>query len=126
MQSNDRFKELSFPYVAIQPSTNKSVEYGSISDIYNEIIRLYDMAEQKGYSLGETLYDSTFYFVDHGLLTNTKMQNRIKEFQFCKTFSCSPYPSLQETPAEIIDDFFIIEEEYNICLQKQKKDKNYA
>ena len=76
--------------------------------------------------MGEAIYTQSFFFADQKLLTNSFMQNRIKEFQFCKTFSCPPYPSLQETPANIMDDFFIIEEEYNLCIAKQQQEKKDA
>ena len=76
--------------------------------------------------MGEAVYTQSFFFADHSKLVDVKMQNRIKEFQFCKTFSCPPYPSLQETPAEMIDDFFIIEEELNNCMKKEQKEKSNA
>ena len=97
-----------------------------ITDVYEEIIRLSNEAEQKGFNVGEAIYTQSFFFADHKLLLASNMQNRIKEFKFCKTFSCPPYPNLQETPANIIDDFFIIEEELNHCMNKQQKDKQNA
>ena len=101
-------------------------EYKSITDIYDEIIRLYDEAEDKGFNVGESIYTQSFFFADHSLLIDSSMQNRIKEYQFCKTFSCAPYPTLQETPAQLIDDFFIIESEYNHCVNKKRKEKSDA
>ena len=120
------FEGVEFPYVALCPSTRKKAEFGSIKDVYDEIIRLYEEADTQGFNVGESIYIQSFYFADHALLVDSNMQNRIKEFQFCKTFSCPPYPSLQETPASIIDDFFIIEEEYNQCVKKQQKEKKDA
>ena len=125
MQRN-AYSGVSFPYVALCPSNHKKSEFNSITDVYDEIIRLYDEAEDKGFNVGESLYTQSFFFVDHELLLDSNMQNRIKEFQFCKTFSCPPYPSLQETPADIIDDFFIIEEEYNYCVKKKQEEKKDA
>ena len=66
-------------------------------DVHDEIIRLYEEADTKGFNVGEALYTQSFFFADHELLIDSNMQNRIKEFQFCKTFSCPPYPSLKET-----------------------------
>ena len=117
---------VSFPYVAVCPSNGKKSEFKGITDVYGEIIRLSDEAEQKGFNVGEAIYTQSFFFADHELLIDSNMQNRIKEYQFCKAFSCPPYPSLQETPAEIIDDFFIIEEEYNYCVAKQQQEKKDA
>ena len=76
--------------------------------------------------MGEALYTQASFFADYSLLVDVKSQNRIKEYQFCKKFSCPPYPSLQSTPANIIDDFMIIDEEYTHCMEnspKEKKDK---
>ena len=99
---------------------NKSIDLGQ------EIVEPTEEAEDKGYNVGEAIYTQSVFFADHGRLINPKMQDRIKEFQFCKSFSCSPYPSLQETPVDIIDDFFIIEEEFNLCIAKQQQEKKDA
>ena len=108
------------------PSTGRKAEFSTILDVYNEIIRVSDEAEQKGYKVGEAIYTQSFFFTDLSLLVDNNMQNRIKEYQFCKTFSCPPYQSLQDTPANIIDDFFIIDEEYNHCITKKQQEKKDA
>ena len=95
-------------------------------DIHDEIIRLYEEAESKGFNVGEAIYTQSFFFADHELLIDSNMQNRIKEYQFCKTFSCPPYPSIKDTPADIIDDFLIIEQEYNHCVAKQQQEEKDA
>ena len=120
------FSGVSFPYVALCPSTRKKAEFGSILDIYDEIIRLYEEADTKGFNVGEAIYTQSFFFADHELLLDSSMQDRIKEYQFCKQFSCPPYPSLQETPPNIIDDFTIIEQEINHCMNKKQQEKANA
>ena len=120
------YSEIPFPYVALCPSNRRKAEFGSILDIHDEIIRLYEEADTKGFNVGEAIYTQSFFFTDHEILLDSNMQNRIKEFRFCKTFSCPPHPSLQATPANIIDDFFIIEEEYNHCVAKQQQEKKDA
>ena len=117
------FTGVSFPYVALCPSNRKKSEFGSILDIQDEIIRLYEEAETKGFNVGESLYTQSFFFADHALLVNTDMQNRIKEYLFCKTFSCPPFNNLQNTPAIIVDDFLIIDREYKYCINKQQEEK---
>jgi len=120
------FKDVSFPYVALCPSNRRKSEFRDITDVYEEIIRLYDEAEDKGFNVGEAIYTQTFFFTDHALLVDNKMQNRIREYQFCKQFSCPPYPSLQETPSKIIEQFSVIEEEFNACVAKQQQEKKNA
>ena len=121
-----RFTETSFPYVAQCPSDRKKFEFRSITDVYDEIIRLSDEAEQKGFNVGEAIYEQIFFFADHGLLIDNIYQDRIKEFIFCNKFSCPPYPSLKETPSNIVDEFLIIEQEYNCCIEKQQREKANA
>ena len=120
------YSGVSFPYVALCPSTRKKAEFGSILDVYGEIIRLYEEADTKGFNVGEAIYTQSFFFADHELLLDSAMQDRIKEYQFCKQFSCPPYPSLQETPPNIIDDFTIIEQEINHCMNKKQQEKANA
>ena len=120
------FKDISFPYVAQCPSNRRKSEFRGITDVYDEIIRLYDEAESKGFNVGEAIYTQSFFFTDHALLVDNSMQNRIREYQFCKQFSCPPYPSLQETPAKLIDQFSVIEEEFNSCVKKKQEENKNA
>ena len=94
--------------------------------MHDEIIRLYDEADAKGFNVGEAIYEQSFFFADHGLLLDEDCQSRITEYNFCKQFNCPPYPSLKETPVNIIDDFLIIEQEYNLCVAKKQREKSNA
>ena len=94
--------------------------------MYDEIIRLSNEAEQKGFNVGEAIYTQSFFFAAHSLLLDEDCQSRITEYNYCKTFSCPPYPSLKETPPNIVDDFLIIEQEYNYCVEKQRREKPNA
>ena len=66
----------------------------------------------------ETIYIEHFYFANTSDLLDRKIQQRIKEYNYCKAFSCPPYPSLNDTPAEMVDDFMEIE---NIMMQVAKE-----
>ena len=123
-QSN--FSDVSFPYVAKCPSNHKKSEFKDINDVYDEIIRLYDQAEDKGFNVGEAIYTESFFFTDQNLLLDADCQSRITEYNFCKKFSCPPYPSLNVTPPNIIDDFLIIEQEYKRCIENKQKEKSDA
>ena len=120
------FTGVSFPYVALCPSNRKKSEFRGITDVYDEIIRLADEAEQKGFNVGSAIYEQLFFFADHSLLLDEDCQSRITEYSFCKKFSCPPCPSLKETDPIIIDDFLIIEQEHNHCLEKQQREKSNA
>ena len=117
---NGAFTGTSFPYVAKCPSNNLTSEFKGISDVYAEIVKLSEIAESEGFKVGEAIYTQSFFFADHSLLVDGEMQDRIKEFQFCKQFNCPPYPSLDQTPPNIIDDFTIIEQELKNCIERDK------
>ena len=80
----------------------------------------YDEAIERGFDVGEALYNQHFFFADTEHLYNTDCQNIIKKFVYCDTFNCPPYPSLQETPARLVDDFLLIKREINKANRKDK------
>jgi len=116
------YHNVDFPYKAWSVSNKKKRIYQDIDDVYDEIIKLYDLSKESGFEIGESLYFECAFFTDYELLVDINIQNRIKEYNYCKTFSCPPYPSMQETPAEIIEDFMIIEHEMNKFIAKENKD----
>ena len=80
----------------------------------------YDEAIERGFDVGEALYNQHFFFADPEHLFNAACQNIIKKFVYCDTFNCPPYPSLQETPARLVDDFLLIKREINKANRKDK------
>ena len=73
----------------------------------------------------EDLVISPKYYKFRTSCTNVQMykswnKNLIKKFIFCDSFNCPPYPSLQETPAELVDDFLLIKNEINKDQLKRK------
>ena len=120
------YSGFSFPYEALSPSNAKKKVFKGINDVYEEMMNIYEATKEIELSIGQSLYSSCAFFVDYSLLLDSKMQDRIKEYNYCKAFSCSPYPSMMETPANIIDDFMIIEQEVNQCIQAKQKEANNA
>ena len=122
------FTNVNFPYKALKLSIREQVEFNSIDDIYDELVSLYDEALEKGFDLGEALYTQAAFFTDYELLLNVEIQKMIKQYVFCQSFNCPPYPSLQDTPRNEIDDFLTIHNEYQAVkhsIQKQDmKEKN--
>ena len=107
-------------------SERKHIEYTCLDDIYDELIALYDEALEKGFDLGEALYTQLPFFADFSLLARKDIQDSIKDYKFCKLFNCPPFKSLDDTPDRIKDSFFIIDHEYNNCvnhIRENTKDK---
>ncbi len=115
---------LEYPYDALCPSDRTKRTFNDITDVHCELTKLYDIAKDEGFNLGESLYTQSFFFVNNSSLLDSKCQNRIKEYQFCKKFSCPPSASLESTPVDIIDDFMIIDEEVSLCLESENKKRN--
>lgn len=114
-----------FPYTALSISSNSYYEFKSIDDIYKELEALYDIAIQKGFPIGQSLYNQGIFFADISLLVCEKMQRRIKEYLYCTKFTTSLYPTMQETPAIIVDDFLAISEEQKYC-EKHENELNQS
>ena len=74
-------------------------------------MQCYDEAVRRGFDIGEALYNQHFFFSDPAHHYDNECQNLIKKYIFCDTFNCPPYPSLQETPADLVDNFLLIKRE---------------
>ena len=79
----------------------------------------YDEAVEKGFDVGEALFTQHFFFADPEQLYNQECQNIIKKYIYCDAFNCPPYRSLEETPAEIVDNFLLIKKE----IRKAQKEE---
>lgn len=97
-----------------------------MGEVYQEMEYLYSKSKNEGFQVGKSLWGQIPFFTDVGKFVNQRCQDLIKEYIYCKQFNTAPYPSLYETPAKLVDDYMIIEEEYNICMNeaKQEAEKN--
>ena len=98
--------------------------FRSMDDVYEELEACYDeIMERQISSVGDTLYTEHFYFCNTSDLLDVNVQQRIKEYSYCKAFSTPPYPSLQQTPAQVVDEFMLIEKELNYLKSKDSNVK---
>lgn len=111
-----------YPYYAKSPVTGKRKHFKSLDDVNEELIMCYDeLAENSLGGVGENLYLEHFFFCNTYELLNKDYQNTIKKYNFCKMFSALPYKSLEETPATVVDDFTMIETEYETFKIKEAR-----
>ena len=102
--------------------TAQTETFNNIEDVHRVLIECYDKCIEKGYSRwGEALHQQALFIVNEELMLDQDIQLTIKKHQFCKQFNCPPYPSMIETPANVIDDFMVIEQEMNNFATKEKK-----
>ena len=103
-----------YPYYAQSPVDGKRKLFKSKKDVYRELEMCYDeIMENNVNAIGETLYTEHFFFCNTCELIDHECQKTIKKYNYCKTFNTPLYPSLDETPANIVDDFMRIDKEYN-------------
>ena len=107
--SSQHVKE--YPYEGLNPVNNELIVIENKEQVYEILMQCYDEANRKGYDIGEALYEQHFMFADSVMFLNQEHQNLIKKYIFCDNFKCPPYPSLQETPADLIDNFLLIKRE---------------
>lgn len=99
--------------------------FRSIEDVYEELLVCNkELEDKKITNVSETLYIEHFMFANTNELLDRKTQNRIKEYTFCKAFNCPPYPSLKQTPAEVVDDFLEIELNMNRIKKESHGNNN--
>ena len=108
-----------FPYKALNHVTKESVAIENKEQIYGILMDCYNEATEKGFDVGEALYNQLFFFSDAEQLYNQDCQNLIKKYVYCDTFNCPPYPSLKETPADLVDNFLLIKREINKANSKE-------
>ena len=110
-----------FPYDAINPMSAREETFNSIDDVYEKLVECYDKCKEKGFkNLGKALYEQALFFVNIDKFLDQDCQLRIKEHKFCKEFNCPPYPSLNDTPANVVDEFLIIQEEIRNFSKEEK------
>ena len=96
----------------MNPMSVKEQTFNSIEDIHEVLIECYDKCVSKGVSgIGKALYQQSLFICNDVLLLDNDSQKLIKKHQYCKSFNCPPYPSLQDTPANIMESFMIIDRE---------------
>lgn|GEM_PF-3015003 len=110
-----------FPYEAINPMTAQTQTFNNIDDVYETLEECYDRCVEKGFKkLGESLYQQMLFVVNDNLVFDPKEQEKIQQYMYCKRFNVPPYPSLQETPISIVEDFTIIDVEIENYKHKDK------
>ena len=102
----------------MNPVTHNRIVVENKEQVYDILMQCYDEAKEKGFDIGEALYNQLFFFEDQRIVYNEKCQNLIRKYIFCDNFKCPPYPSLQDTPAQLVDDFLLIKKE----IQKASKE----
>tara|TARA_B100002052_G_C15549314_1_gene448321 strand:- start:73 stop:456 length:384 start_codon:yes stop_codon:yes gene_type:complete len=108
-----------FPYQCLNPVTQQQEVIENKEDVSRILMQCQQEAIEKGYDIGEALYTQLFFFADPIHIYDEDCQNLIKKYVFCDTFNCPPYPSLQETPAELVDQFLLIKQQINNVSVKE-------
>jgi len=117
----DRFK---FPYKANTSSGLK--EFKDISDVENQLVEVAYESEKQGYNVGEAVWLEHFYFCNTSDLIDKDSQVLIKSYLYCQESNTSPYESLNQTPANFIDNWMIVRDEITHIRNVDAKERQNA
>ena len=107
----------------MSPSYRRMIKFESVNDVYDELIRCYDNITDTE-DIGEVLYTEHFFFANTSELIEKRSQEKIKVYNYCKTFNCPPYPSIIETPAKELEELLIIDSEVKKHNNSKKEEVN--
>jgi hypothetical protein len=94
--------------------------------VYAELCRCYDKAFNK-YPIGESLFVSHLFYSNPTNFYDSEIQTRIKKVQYSLESNTPLYPTVQNTPARVVDEFLMYGAEKEHCInylmkERQKKD----
>ena len=92
-----------------------------MDDVWREIIRIDKKAIDKGFDSGESIYLSLRHFCDDDLMVDSRCQTLIRKYNYCKLTHTPPYKTLQETPAQFVDEMLEIDNQYNLIQKSEQK-----
>ena len=114
-----------FPYTTRSLTKKGHITFNTVDCIKEEMVRLIDMTEKESdASIGQVLYAGVPHFANLSKLVEPKYQLLITKYQYCNSTHTPPYPSLESTPATIVDNFITIESEINAINSELKEEKN--
>ncbi len=95
-----------FPYIGISPLTRQATRFETKAEIIDELVKCNELYPG-------TIWELLHIFASPAAFIEEKYQDLIKMYRYCKAVSCPPYASINDTPANIMDAFLIIEQEVN-------------
>ena len=98
-----------FPYEAQNPISGQVQTFKSVEDVEEVIDEI--LLEDTKISAGQNLYFLTPLFCDQRFFIDTKSQDLIRQYNFCKTYNTPLAKTFDEIPARLIEAFEIIEQE---------------
>tara|TARA_Y100001963_G_scaffold153448_1_gene240218 strand:+ start:957 stop:1253 length:297 start_codon:yes stop_codon:yes gene_type:complete len=91
----------------------------NMADVYRELEVAYNKITDRK-KIGESMYLYSNYLANNINFINSDNQDMIKKYYYSKLSKTPPYPSVQDTPDDFIDDFIIIDEECNALAQEKE------
>lgn len=103
-----------YPIEGINPINRQKVSLGSREELEGLLIACWDDAIEHKFSAGEACFKQLPFFGSTGNIIDRHCQERIKEYQFAKSFGIGGF----EITTERFDDFLIIEDECRLINTK--------
>jgi len=110
-----------FPYLAPSLVSGKKAKFNNLDDVKEEMTNIMANKLHEGTgNIGRVLYEGLPFFANASNFVDSDNQLLIKKFQYCQLTNTPPFPSLDKTPAKIVEDFTTIDSEIN-AIQKEIK-----
>ena len=101
----------SLPYTANHPVTNEKILIQSKKDIEKTLLEAKNYIESENAELGYSLWRYLPYFVNDSDILDIECQDSIRKYEYSRMTGTPPYPSIADTPDDLIEAFFTIKNE---------------
>ena len=92
-----------------------------MDDVWKEVLRLDKKAQDKGFESAESIYEHLPRFCDDSLMVEGKYQDLIRIYNYSKLTSTPPFKTMEETPAQFVDDILAIDRQYHLIQESNAK-----
>jgi hypothetical protein len=118
--NNATSRDLNFPYQAKSPTLKKVITFDE-DELWREVDRILAEDTERKYTVGTNLYYNMLLCSDVNYWLDQDTQLYLEEFMAMKRFNIPLANSLADTDYHQFVVFSCIDEEFNACIEAQKK-----
>ena len=116
--------QLDLPYDSQSPVLFERVTYETKQDILNEVYRVLEQSNNRGYNIGQSLYYQLPFFCSPSFIISDWCWQMLGDYYIVKKFNVPAATDIDSADAFTLDCFNIIEEEMNYITAHERTKKN--
>ena len=113
--------QFELPYESQSPVLRKRLKYESEQDVLDEVCRIIDESNERGYEIGQSLYHQIPFFADPKSIISEWCWTMISDFYSIRKYNIPLSDSLDNVDSWTLDCFNVIESEINNISEFQRK-----